>query len=195
MLLLVHHIVGATSQIPKYPFEPFPPLLLLMFLCVPTCYSYCLCFGEVLPPSSLPCRWQISGQSCYCTPPTTNTHHHHLPSLSLMLLLIGCIVAIGSLCCMCHGEVLPYPLPCASGGTPLWLETKAKKKKNCQFICFLIFKNSQIFSFVFSFVLYFYLFFQRLEENLKYTSTILVAKDFFFVTMDTCDYKPYNRLG
>jgi len=27
------------------------------------------------------------------------------------------IVVAGSLCCMCHGEVLPHPLPCANGGT------------------------------------------------------------------------------
>jgi hypothetical protein len=30
------------------------------------------------------------------------------------------IVTAGLLCYMRHGEVLPHPLPCAIGGTPLW---------------------------------------------------------------------------
>jgi len=30
---------------------------------------------------------------------------------------VHCIVAIGSLCCMCHGDLLSHPLPYANGGT------------------------------------------------------------------------------
>ncbi len=62
---------------------------------------------------------------------------------------VHCIVVISSLCCMCHGEVLSHPLPCASGGTPLWQKNKWKKSLSL-FTCFsLIKKKFPFLSFVF----------------------------------------------
>jgi hypothetical protein len=87
-----------------------------------------MCFSEVLTPSPLICRWRVGGPSCYFTLPTTKYPPSPLIPLLSVLSLVYHIVAFGSLCCMCHDDVLPHPLPCASGGTCLRLKTKGKKK-------------------------------------------------------------------
>ncbi len=98
VLLLVHHIVNVTCYALMYSPEPFPPLLLLLSFCDISHYFPLHVFWWDITFITIAIYW-VSIVS------DVNVH---------------CIVIVGLLCWMCHGEVLPHPLPCASGGTPLW---------------------------------------------------------------------------
>jgi hypothetical protein len=146
-----------------------------MYVSVTNCYSHYMCFSEVLPPSPLFCRWWISGPSCYCMLPTTKYAPLPLTFLLLVLLLVHRIVAFGSLCWMCHGEVLD-PLPYASGGTCLRSETKGKK--NLNLYNFLFFSEQVFFPIYFLFfIIYIYILLTVHDDATKWFSE--------------CDYNHY----
>jgi hypothetical protein len=100
--------------LPKHHMNPLVivPLHCSFTLLVVTHFAYVV--GEVLLPSSSPCRWLVSGPLCCYMCPTTR--YPFTPPL--VLLLFHCVdgVGVGFLCCFFHGEVLPPPMPCVGGG-------------------------------------------------------------------------------
>jgi hypothetical protein len=75
-------------------------------------YSHCMFFGEILPSPS-PCKWCVGGPSHCCM--SLVIRYPSLPLPFPFLLLVYCIVNVVivaySLYWMCHGEVLPLPIP------------------------------------------------------------------------------------
>lgn len=134
--VLVSHVDGCVVDslycqcyywsIPLFPITQLNLLLIVLLrysfvLLVVSCYSCCMCFGEVLPLLPLPCKWWIGGSMHCCTPLIIGYPPSPFTPLVLFLFLLVCCVA----CAMVR--FYPFPLPCASGGTFIWL----KKGKIC----------------------------------------------------------------
>jgi hypothetical protein len=125
LVQLLHHVTihAIGSQI---PFES-PCCSFALLFCVVGCYSCCMCFGEVLPPSPLTCKWRAHGPLCCCMPPTTRyTPLSFTPLLVLLLICHMIGVIIDFFCWLAMVRYYPFPLPCACGEVLLWLERKEK---------------------------------------------------------------------
>ncbi len=140
MLLLIFCIIVVTvglsccSQILNWA----PPMLLLLFLCIASCYSHYMCFGEVLPPSTSPCKWQVGGSLCCCT--HLAPRYPPLPFTSFGVVSVN----VGLLCWLCHGEVLPPPIALCRWWNFSTIRNKRKKKNLSTCLFFNNYGNSSI---------------------------------------------------
>jgi len=134
--VLVHHIVGV-RHVPKYPHEPFPHVLMLLFICIVGCYSRCMFITCVLVRYYLHCHHLASGELVvlhiviHLSVPST--HHHHLPPMVLtndysryvnagclaflLMNLYGLASSLAFFLCSCH-----YPIQLCFSFCPRSLE-------------------------------------------------------------------------
>ncbi len=96
------------------------PLRYSFVVIVVSCYSCCMCFGEVLPLLPLLYKWSISGFLHCCTPPAIRYPPPPFTPLELLLLLLVCCVVYAMV------RYYPFPLPCASGGTFIWFKKEGE---------------------------------------------------------------------
>ncbi len=61
LLVTLVSVISTLNESLDYAYTP-------LFLCIISCYSHCLCFSEVQPPSPSHCKRQVDGPSCCCTP-------------------------------------------------------------------------------------------------------------------------------
>jgi hypothetical protein len=85
--------------------EPLDYAYTPLFLCIISCYSYCLCFSRYYHHHHRIASDKLMVHHVVIHLLLWSTHHQHLPSLMLLLVChVANVVIISLLCCLCHGE-------------------------------------------------------------------------------------------